>query len=324
MPSLLCLLILLAATSLAGPPIPTQLHTVSLQNQAQQPPVQPGTIRISANLVQVPVSVTDAGGHAVKSLQLEDFNVEENGSPVTIERLGEPGGTRLEMILVFDNTGSEYSRFDFEQQAATSFLKTIFRPGDAVAILCIASKPEVLLERTTALGTALDGLSRLKASEYATAFYDSIIAAAQMLKGPTDPDARRVQIVLSDGEDNFSRSILTDAIRETQQADSIFYSINPGGPSVRLNKVSQLGQQGMEALAAQTGGAAFLAEKIKDLGEIYGRIAAELQAQYLLSYYSPDPRTDGSFRTIRVRVPKRPDLRVRARQGYYANKGPFR
>lgn len=321
MPRLLCLLILLPVTSLAGPPILIQLQTGSLQNQAQQSPVQPGTIRISTNLVQVPVSVTDAGGHAVKNLQLEDFNVEESGSPVTIAHLGEPGGTRLEMVLVFDNTGSEYARFDFEQQAATSFLKTIFRPGDAVAILCIASKPEVLLERTTTLGTALEGLSQLKASEYATAFYDSIIAAAQMLKGPSDPETRRVQIVLSDGEDNFSSSKLTDAIREAQQADSIFYSINPGEPSVRLNKVSLRGQQGMEALAAQTGGAAFLADKIQDLGGIYGRIAAELQAQYLLSYYSPDPKTDGGFRAITVRVPKRPDLRVRARQGYYAGKG---
>ena len=50
------------------------------------------------------------------------------------------------------------------------------------------------------------------------------------------------------------------------------------------------------------------------------RIAAELQAQYLLGYYAPDERADGAFRRITVRVPKRPDLRVRARQGYYAPK----
>jgi hypothetical protein len=39
-----------------------------------------------------------------------------------------------------------------------------------------------------------------------------------------------------------------------------------------------------------------------------------------LGYYAPDERTDCAFRRITVRVPKRPDLRVRARQGYYANK----
>lgn len=296
----------------------------SLQNPAQVPPAQAGTIRVSSSLVQVPVSMTDPDGHAVKDLQLEDFSIEENSSPVTIAHLGQPGETRLEMVLVFDNTGSVYARFDFEQQAATSFLKAIFRPRDAVAILCIASKPKVLLQRTTSLAEALDGLSQLSASGVATAFFDSIIAAAQMLSGPADPDTRRVQIVLSDGEENFSEHKLPDAIREVQQADCIFYSINPGGPSIRLNTVSLHGQQNMEALAEQTGGAAFLAEKVEDLAEIYGRIAAELQAQYLLSYYSPDPKTDGSFRRIAVHVPKRPELRVRARQGYYPGKTPLR
>jgi VWFA-related protein len=274
--------------------------------------------------VQVSVSVTDAAGHAVKDLQLEDFSIEENGSPVTIAHLGEAGETRLEMVLVFDNTGSVFTHFDFDQQAATDFLKTIFRPHDAVAVLCIGSKPEVLLDRTVSLGQALEGLSQLKPALGATAFYDSVIAAAHMLHAPVDPEARRVQIVLSDGEDNLSERHLDDAIREVQQADCIFYSINPGGPSVRFNLVRLRGQQAMEALAEQTGGVAFLADKKEALGEIYGRIATELKAQYLLSYYSPDTKMDGSFRRIGVGVPKRPELRVRARQGYYATKGPAR
>ena len=79
-------------------------------------------------------------------------------------------------------------------------------------------------------------------------------------------------------------------------------------------------QDGMAMLASATGGAAFLPESNEDLDKVFRQIAAELQAQYLLGYYSPDERTDGRFRRISVRVPKRPDLRVRARQGYYAPK----
>jgi Ca-activated chloride channel family protein len=292
----------------------------AFQNPAKQASAQVGAIRINTSLVLIPVSVTDATGHAVKNLRLEDFTVLENGSPLTLERLGEPGLTKLEMVLVFDVTGSTRPRFDFEQQAATSFLKSLFRARDAVSILCIASKPKILLERTESLIEALDGLGQLQPSGAATAFFDSIIAATQLFRGPTDPDTRRVMVVLSDGEDNFSAMKLADALRGVQLADCIFYSINPGGPSIRLNKVSLRGQQGMESLAEQTGGAAFLAEKLQDLGNIYGRIAAELQAQYLLSYYSPDPKADGSFRSIAVKVPDQPELRMRSRQGYYASK----
>jgi Ca-activated chloride channel family protein len=274
--------------------------------------------------VQVPVSVTDAEGHAVKDLQLEDFSIAENGSPVTIAHFGEAGETRLEIVLVFDNTGSVFLHFAFDQQVAADFLRSVFRPHDAVGILCIGSAPEILLNQTTSLGEALKSLSQLRPSLAATAFYDSVIAAARLFHVPMDPDTRRVQIVLSDGQDNLSNQHLEDAIREVQQADCIFYSINPGGPNVRFNLVSLRGQQAMEALAEQTGGVAFLADKKEALGEIYGRIATELKAQYLLSYYSPDAKMDGSFRRIGVGVPKQPELRVRARQGYYATKGPAR
>jgi Ca-activated chloride channel homolog len=304
---------------------PASLYPFAAQSPVPQTPPTPGqTIRVSSNLIQIPVSVTDAEGHPVKNLQKEDFLIEENGTPVAIAQMGEPGETRLEMILVFDVTGSVFARFDFEKEAATSFLNKVFRAQDAVSILTIGAAPKVVLDRSTSLVVALEGLGLLKPSGASTAFYDSVIAAAHLLRTPADLNTRRVQIVLSDGEDNRSEQQLADAIREVQQADCIFYSINPAGQSIRLNKVSMRGQQGMEALAAQTGGFAFLADKLQDLGEVYGRIAAELQAQYLLGYYAPDPRADGSFRRIAVRIPKQPDLRVRARQGYYATRAPVR
>ncbi len=292
--------------------------------RAQNPAQTGQPIRVSTNLVQVPVSVTDGEGNPIKDLKMEDFEVEENGSTVAIGHMGEPGETQLELVLVFDVTGSVFSQFEFEQQAATVFLKRIFREGDAASVLCIGFEPKVVLERTTSLAGALEGLAALQPSGASTAFYDSVITAARLLRASANPETRRAQIVLSDGEDNRSDHVLKDAIREVQQSDCIFYSINPSGLSIGLNRVSQRGQQGMESLARQTGGAAFLAEKLEDLELIYGRIAAELQAQYLLTYYSPDSRTDGGFRPITVRVPARPELRVRARQGYYAARSTIR
>jgi VWFA-related protein len=87
-----------------------------------------------------------------------------------------------------------------------------------------------------------------------------------------------------------------------------------------LNKISIKGHDGMVSLASATGWAAFLPDGAAALDKVFRQIAAELQAQYLLGYYAPDERADGAFRLITVRVPKRSDLRVRARQGYYAPK----
>ena len=318
---LLCLLVPLFGLSPAGLETSGPMHGASVQNPVTQFPPQPSQpIRVSTNLIQVPVSITDADGNAVKTLQKEDFLIEENGIPMTIDHLGEPGQARLEMVLVFDITGSVYTRFDFEKQAATSFLQKVFRPGDEVSILSISSVPRIIMSRATTLGVALEGLNLLRPSAADTPFFDSVVAAARLLKEPLDLETRRVQIVLSDGEDNRSELALADALREVQQADCIIYSINPAGQSIRLNKISMRGQQVMETLATQTGGSAFLADKLQDLAAIYGRIAAELQAQYLLSYYAPDQKADGSFRYITVRTPNKAGLRIRARQGYYARK----
>ena len=322
---LLCLLVPLVGSSPAGLEVLGRMQAAPVQNPVTQFPPQPSQpIRVSTNLIQVPVSVTDAEGNAVKTLQKEDFLIEENGIPVAVAHLGEPGETRLEMVLVFDISGSVFARFDFEKEAATSFLHQVFRPKDQVSILSISSAPKIVMSRATTLGVALEGLGLLRPSAADTAFFDSVVAAARLWQEPVELETRRVQIVLSDGEDNRSELQLADALREVQQADCIFYSINPAGQSIRLNKISMRGQQAMETLAAQTGGSAFLADKLQDLAGIYGRIAAELQAQYLLSYYTPDQKADGSFRRIVVRAPNKAGLRIRSRQGYYASKAASR
>jgi Ca-activated chloride channel family protein len=154
-----------------------------------------------------------------------------------------------------------------------------------------------------------------------TAFFDTVVEAARYLSNVARPNSRRVLVVLSDGEDNYSDHYkLGDALREMQQADCIFYSINPSGSAIRLNKISFNGQKVLETLASLTSGKAFLSEKPEDLEAVFHQIATELQAQYLLGYYSTNARADSEFRRITVRVPKRPDLRIRARQGYYAPK----
>jgi VWFA-related protein len=105
-----------------------------------------------------------------------------------------------------------------------------------------------------------------------------------------------------------------------QQADVIFYSVNPGGPSVRLNQISMRAERGMEAIAETTGGTAFVPDSDKDLERVFRQVAAELRGQYLLQYYANAEAPPGVFRRIQVAVPARNDLRVRSRQGYYPKK----
>jgi Ca-activated chloride channel family protein len=279
------------------------------------------SIRINSNLVAVPVSVTDANGEPVRTLRAEDFRLEEEGQKQEVQRLGEPGKTPIELALLFDVSGSVRERFEFEKLAASRFLKEVLKPSDTVAVFSIGFDAKLVTERSSNVDNVINGLRGLEPTKEGTAFFDTVVKAAQYLNIYATPGSRRVVIAISDGEDNHSdRYRLFDAQRELQRTDSLFYSINPSGPSIRLNKISLRGQESMTTLATDTGGVAFLPDKDEDLEKVFKQITAELQAQYLLGYYSTNEATDGKFRRIKIQLPKYPNLRIRARQGYYAPK----
>lgn len=284
-----------------------------------EPEAEP--IRINSNLVAVPVSVTDAQGNPVRNLTAEDFQLEEEGAPQQIQTLGEPGKTPIELALLFDVSRSVRNRFDFEREAAGRFLKEVLKLGDAVTVFSIGSAPKLSVQRTESVEKAIAATVAIEPTEDATAFFDTVVRAAHHLNDSANPGVRRVMVIISDGEDtNSERFRLGDATREAQRADCLLYAINPSGPSIKLNKISTKGHEGMVKLATETGGLAFLPDKLGDLTQVFSQIAAELQAQYLLGYYSSNETNDGKFRRITVRSPKHPELRIRARQGYYAPK----
>ena len=300
-------------------PLPAAAGQGHAQAGSAAAAMQDALIRVSSNLVMVPVSVTSPDGSLVQDLEARDFAIEENGRTQPIARMAEPGQMSMELTLLFDVSGSVNHRFAFEQRAASEFLELLVRPGDKVTLFSIGEEPRLLQARTPDLQAALASLRDLVPTRSPTAFYDAVVLAARSSGASAGFERRRVAVVLSDGEDNNSeRYGLPDALRAVQEADCIFYAINPMGATVDMNKVSIEGQRAMEAVARQTGGMAFLPETADQLPAIFSRIAAELRAQYMLEYYSTDVSTDGSFRTILVRVPDRPDLRIRARQGYYA------
>jgi Ca-activated chloride channel family protein len=277
-------------------------------------------IRVSSHLVTVPVSVTDASGQAIRGLRAGNFKIAEDGNTQMIAKMAEASESPLQLVLLFDLSGSLNSRFEFEQQAAIRFLKKVWKDGDTACMVVFNEKPRILLKRSVFMSEVLQELSQLRPTESSTAFFDGVVLSAHILDQWAAPDTRQAVVVISDGADNRSECGLSDALMELHHSDAIFYAINPSGASVLLNEVNRKGQEGLASLAAASGGAAFVSDRIEDLDGIFSRIASELRAQYLLGYYSSNSLLDGRFRQIKVSIPERPDLHVRARQGYYATR----
>ncbi|MDX6693156.1 MAG: Ca-activated chloride channel [Blastocatellia bacterium] len=299
-------------------------------------------IRVTSNLVVAPVSVTDATGQPVLGLTVPDFHLEEEGRAQEITQIGDPEQVPLDIALLFDISLSVESRFDFEKEAASRFLKQVMKPGDRATIFTIGTHSKLELPLDTAERASAKVMSINPVKE-ATAFYDTVVEAARYLAQNTPGSHRRVIVVISDGEDTYSDKIkaaigatpqerdsikaedrlkiynrvLLEVQRETQKAEVAFYSINPSGEALKLNIISKRAQEGMEQLAAATGGTSFIPEKIDNLDAVFRQIAAELRSQYLLQYYSNSESAGDKFLRIKVSVPARPQVRIRARQGYY-------
>ncbi len=247
---------------------------------------QSSIIRVSSSLVTLPVSVTDPEGQAVHNLGIQDFLVEEDGRTEAVSRMAEAGRSPLRLALLLDLSGSVNARFDFEQHAAVRFLERVWRQGDMISIIAFADRSRILLKTSGLLSDALKVLSDLEPTEHPTAFFDAIVLSTRVLRQSAGSETRQAIIALSDGEDNRSVHTLSEALREIQRADATFYSINPAGSSIRLNEMSLRAQSEMKLLADETGGNAFVSSSTANLDDFFSKIAADLRAQYLLSYYS--------------------------------------
>jgi len=330
-------------------------------------------IKIESRLVVIPVSVTDAAGNPVMGLGKNDFTVVEEGRRQQVENVGSADVVPLEIVILFDVSASTDAMFKFQQETAAKFLQDVMKPTDHATIYTIGANPVLVSARQTSAQATTSVRSITPTKQY-TAFYDSVSEAASYLAKNAPAGTRRVILVISDGEDTNSSRIaqaIQDgyknagakineldnkalyqmtvnsrneaSVRERvrigkalQDADTVFYSINPAGSSYQLNKMSLFGQQNMEKFATETGGTAYLPKFLpidtKDefmnsgnmkrntatLEGIFRQLANELRAQYLVQYYSDNSEfPTGRFVKLDVKLANPTGNKLRAREGYY-------
>lgn len=254
------------------------------------------------NLVEVYASVTGERGEAVTGLTQGDFELRESGEPQTIANFA-AGQFPLSVALALDRSFSmSGARLDLAKAAARAFLGEL-RPKDESMVLAIGSDVEVVAPLSTDRARQFDALARLDPFG-TTGLHDAIVRAideVQVAKG------RRALVLLSDGDDRYSKSTAGDALDRARRADVMVFPVALGAARPPL----------FAELATLTGGRSFHTRDAAKLTETLRAIARELREQYLLGYTPSRPLVAGSneWRSITVTV-KRAGVQVRARDGY--------
>jgi Ca-activated chloride channel homolog len=137
--------------------------------------------------------------------------------------------------------------------------------------------------------------------------------------GSTDDIRRQAIVVLSDGEDTSSVVSFEEVLDLAKRSETAIYCIGLRSKETTSIRGFKEPDFVLRQLAQETGGRAFFINEVAELGAIYAQISDELSNQYTVGYTSNNPKFDGAWRRVVVRV-NRPNVTTRTKMGYYAPK----
>src|SRR5829696_1590244 len=162
---------------------------------------QDDVVRISSNLVPIPVSVVDKRGNAIVNLKLEDFELRVDDEVRPLSDLTRSEAS-VRLAMLFDNSGSLDAAREFEKQAAIRFFRKVLRPKDEAAIYSIETDSYLAQPLTHDILRLEHTIAMFGRPEGGTALFDAIVGASDYLK---PYPGRRVLVIVSDGIETTSR-----------------------------------------------------------------------------------------------------------------------
>jgi VWFA-related protein len=293
-------------------------QTNAAPQQPEGAPADTETLHLFSREVDLFFAVTDKHGNFVNGLQQQNFGLLDDGRPPErVIRFVQQTNLPLRVGIMIDTSSSIRQRFPYEQQAAIDFLLQVMHPVDRAFVEGFDVQTDIEQDFTNRVDLLDSGISRLRPGG-GTALYDSLYKTCrdQMLTLQQSVDVRKAIVLVSDGDDDYSRATEDDAIKMCQRAETIVYTISTNtGPS------RDKGDDTLLRISDATGGRAFFPKRMEDVSEGFLNIEAELRSQYSLVYVPAGFKQDGSFRTIYLQCLD-PRYTVRAKKGYFAPKPP--
>ena len=302
-------------------PAPRATPSATPQDEVEGP--------VTSRVVRVPVSVLDKKNVPVTGLSKNDFLVFEDKKPMQFDFLGEI--KELEKLPIYvgvlmDTSGSTAGKLGFEKEAAKNFLYTVTRTRkDHGAFVTFDDEVTLRQDFTKNLDFLERAIDSVKKPGAHTSLYDAIWQFCDE-KMRNVPSPRRALVIITDGDDTYSRARVEDAIQMAQRTDTIIFAISTKGgftgsavPGVEAGTVKDGGDKELTKLAEQTGGRSFFTGDMLALERAFKKIGEELRSQYLLSY-RPEGPFDGRERRIEVKVASGDGYKVNAKRGYTADR----
>jgi VWFA-related protein len=298
------------------------------------------TFKVNANLVDLFFTVKDKRGELVPHLTKNDCTVLEDKVPQTLKNFVAETNQPLTLGILLDTSGSQQRVLPLEQDAGSQFLERVMRSKDEAFLLSFDVNVDLLQDFTNsphtlahAMGTAQintaggngaggipgagGGTVPTIGDPKGTLLYDAIyLASTEKLN---QESGRKAMIILTDGDDQGSRTKIADAIAAAERSNVIIYVILIADRQLYWNQgMGYSGYSEAKRIADETGGRVIdVGNNGQKLQAAFEQIEDELRTQYVASYTPTNTKLDGTFRHIAVQCGD--GMKVQVRHGYYAS-----
>ncbi len=279
------------------------------------------TIQVQTRLVNVPVTVVDAGGLPVGGLARGDFAIQEDGRPQTIAIFERESATPLSIVLSIDASETVLTSDRLEREAAKRFVRALLREQDELDLMEFADNVREIVSFTNDRRRIETGLGELQHGSE-TALYDAVYLGAQRLgQTRTEDGRRRVLVLISDGGDSKHKASYQQAVEQAERAGVTVFSIIIVPIAADAGRNTG-GEHALIQMSEDTGGRYYYVEDPHELEAAFSKVSDDLRTQYVLGYYAPRGSRDTSFRRLTVSltdVSLAAKDTLRYRKGYYGD-----
>src|SRR4030095_3081284 len=298
------------------------------QNPRPTPPPDEDTGQLKTFEVRLPVTVT-LKKELITGLGRSDCAVFEDGAPQEVTFLrDEKTNPPVYVEVLMDTSPSAAGKLGFSKEAAMNFMHTVLRlRKDRAAFMTFDNQVLLQQDFTDKLDLLQKAVDGVKKPGSQTALYDAGWQFSdEKLRNVA---GRRVIVIITDGDDTFSRAKLEDAIDIAQRTETTIFGISTKAgflgsvPGVEAGTVKDKGDKYLTRLCEETGGEAFFTGDMLALERAFLRLSQELRSQYMLTYRPANQNYDGRERKVEVRftdTSKTSKYKLRTKTSYRAVK----
>lgn len=276
--------------------------------------------------VRLPVTVTQKKD-LISGLTRDDFQIFEDGVQQEVTFFSsDKSNPPVYVGVLMDTSPSTAGKMKFSKEAAKNFIYTVIQlRKDKAAFMTFDHEITLRQDFTDKMDLLDKAVDKVSKTGSQTALYDAVwqFTDEKLRSVP----GRKVIVVITDGDDTFSRAELKDAIDIAQRTETTIFGISTKAgflgtvPGVDAGTIKDKGDKFLTQLCEDTGGEVFFTGDMLALEKAFKKISDELRSQYLITYRPANQNYDGRTRKIEVRLTdkeKAAKYKIRTKTSYRA------